>query len=256
MELFLNAEIAAGYKSPSQRVRVITEKWFEENMYCPACPSEILEAAPPSKKVIDFVCPRCDEKYQMKSMGHKFGTKVMNSAYYPKIEAIKKGTAPNYVFMHYERKDMKVYDVMVIPRYFMSEEIIEKRKPLSSNARRAGWIGSNILLERLPQDARIYMIKEGRIVPERDVREAWKRFSFFNEIPVSSKGWLTDIISCIRKLDKREFTLQEMYEFEDWLGKMHPQNKHIRPKIRQQLQILRDRGILEFIGRGRYRLKI
>ncbi|MBA3061009.1 MAG: hypothetical protein FP832_05085 [Nitrospirae bacterium] len=28
----------------------------------------------------------------------------------------------------------------------------------------------------------------------------------------------------------------------------------IRPKIRQQLQILRDKGILEFTGKGRYKL--
>lgn len=35
----------------------------------------------------------------------------------------------------------------------------------------------------------------------------------------------------------------------------HPMNNNIRPKIRQQLQVLRDRGFLEFIGRGLYRKK-
>ncbi|RJQ53985.1 MAG: restriction endonuclease, partial [Nitrospiraceae bacterium] len=34
-----------------------------------------------------------------------------------------------------------------------------------------------------------------------------------------------------------------------------PDNKHIRPKIRQQLQILRDKGIVEFKGQGRYGVK-
>jgi len=29
----------------------------------------------------------------------------------------------------------------------------------------------------------------------------------------------------------------------------------IRPKIRQQLQILRDKGILQFIGQGKYQFK-
>jgi len=32
-------------------------------------------------------------------------------------------------------------------------------------------------------------------------------------------------------------------------------NRHVRAKIRQQLQILRDLGSLHFLGRGRYRLR-
>jgi len=51
----------------------------------------------------------------------------------------------------------------------------------------------------------------------------------------SSKGWLTDMLSCVRKLEKNEFTLGEIYDYEGELGKMHPRNKHIKPKIRQQL---------------------
>ena len=32
----------------------------------------------------------------------------------------------------------------------------------------------------------------------------------------------------------------------------HPNNNNIRAKIRQQLQQLRDRGIISFLGNGRY----
>ena len=38
------------------------------------------------------------------------------------------------------------------------------------------------------------------------------------------------------------------------MARLHPQNRFVRPKIRQQLQILRDLGLLEFLGRGRYRV--
>ena len=31
-------------------------------------------------------------------------------------------------------------------------------------------------------------------------------------------------------------------------------NRHVRPKIRQQLQVLRDLGLLDFLGGGSYRL--
>ncbi len=254
MELLLKPEIAENYKSPSQKARVITEKWFEDNMYCPACPSNFLECTPPNEKVVDFVCPDCGERYQMKSMSHSFGFRVMDSAYKPKIDAIKNGTAPNFVFMHYDRNSMAVEDIIVIPKHFVSPEIIEKRKALSPNARRAGWIGSNILLGRLPIDARIGIVNNGFIVPEEIVRKSWKRFSFLREISVSSKGWLTDVLSCVRNLEKAEFTLDEIYSFEDELRKTHPKNKHVKPKIRQQLQILRDKGILKFLGKGEYKI--
>ncbi len=81
MEISLRPEIAKNYKSYSQKARVITEKWFEENMYCPACPSIFLEPTPPNEKVVDFICPDCGERYQMKSMSHKFSFKIMDSAY-------------------------------------------------------------------------------------------------------------------------------------------------------------------------------
>ena len=254
MKLLLKSEIARNYKSYSQKARIITEKWFEDNMYCPACPSNFLESTPPNEKVVDFICPKCDERYQMKGMAHPFGFKVMDSAYDPKIKSIKQGTSPNFVFMHYNRTNMGVEDVMVVPKHFVSPDVIERRKPLGSNARRAGWVGSNILLGRLPVDARLNLITNRFIVPKETVRESWKRFSFLREIPVSSKGWLTDVLACLRKLEKIEFALNEMYRFEEALKKIHPENKHIRPKIRQQMQILRDRRILEFLGKGTYRV--
>ncbi len=39
------------------------------------------------------------------------------------------------------------------------------------------------------------------------------------------------------------------------LAKRHPQNRHVQPKIRQQLQELRDMGLVEFPGGGDYRLR-
>jgi type II restriction enzyme len=39
------------------------------------------------------------------------------------------------------------------------------------------------------------------------------------------------------------------------LQKLHPANRHVRDKIRQQLQVLRDLGLIEFLGRGGYRQK-
>ena len=41
--------------------------------------------------------------------------------------------------------------------------------------------------------------------------------------------------------------------FEHVLKTKFPRNRFIKDKIRQQLQVLRDRGLLEFSGKGRYR---
>ena len=60
-------------------------------------------------------------------------------------------------------------------------------------------------------------------------------------------------MNCIDKIKNETFTLDEMYNFESQLKLKYPSNNHIKDKIRQQLQYLRDKGIIEFIGRGVYK---
>ena len=51
-----------------------------------------------------------------------------------------------------------------------------------------------------------------------------------------------------------DIVLKEMYDFVPRLQELYPGNKYVPDKIRQQLQILRDNGILEFVNRGEYRV--
>jgi len=254
LRLELRPELAEAYKSRSQQARILTESWAGENLYCPACPSDELLPVPRGEKVKDFACPDCGEAYQLKSKGHTFGNQVANSAYDDKIDAIRRRTNPSYLFLQYDPEAMKVVNLFGIPRHFMFESAIQRRKPLSERARRYGWVGSVILLRRLPEDARIYLVAHGREVPRRSVRDLWKRFSFMLEWPVRSRGWAADVLACVRQLGKEEFRLDDVYEFEDHLRGLHPENRNIRPKIRQQLQVLRDCGVIEFLGRGAYRV--
>ncbi|MFH1821110.1 MAG: DpnI domain-containing protein [Methanobacteriota archaeon] len=255
MNLELNQSLASIYKSSSQRARVLTESWAKDNLYCPACPSDNLQPTPTGKKVIDFTCPNCEETYQLKSQGHHFGYRVMNSAYEPKIKAIYAGTNPNYLFLRYNPEALLVSELFMVPKHFMSESIIERRKPLSERARRRGWVGSNILLGGLPTDARIQIVEDAHEVPKATVRETWERFLFLRKQSVYSRGWLADVLADVRQLGRETFTLSDMYTFEEKLARLHPQNKHIRPKIRQQLQVLRNHGIIEFLGKGSYRIR-
>jgi hypothetical protein len=233
---------------------VVTEKWFVDNGFCPACKSDALNATPHNEKVVDFVCPSCASKYQLKAKSHHIGKSVANGAYQPKIDMIRAGTAPNWFFMEYDRKGWTVESVMLVPAHFVTPEIVQRRNPLKPTARRAGWVGSNVLIGKLPIDARIYLVNESEEVPRSIVREEWKRFVFLKKQSLESKGWLNDVLACVRELP-REFSLADAYGFEKKLSKLHPDNKHVQPKIRQQLQILRDNGVLEFVGQGVYRAK-
>jgi type II restriction enzyme len=59
----------------------------------------------------------------------------------------------------------------------------------------------------------------------------------------------------VHKIRKIRFTLQDLYDHESYLQRLHPRNQNVRPKIRQQLQVLRDLGMIEFTSPGKYALR-
>jgi type II restriction enzyme len=71
---------------------------------------------------------------------------------------------------------------------------------------------------------------------------------------VSQRGWAALTLKIVRGLRKEAFDLSELYTRESEFASVYPSNRHIREKIRQQLQVLRDLGILRFKGSGRYEL--
>lgn len=79
------------------------------------------------------------------------------------------------------------------------------------------------------------------------------RTEFLRGSKLETRGWMLDVLNCVNIIEDRDFTLEQMYSFEKMLAGKHPDNHHIKDKIRQQLQMLRDNGIIEFIGRGHYR---
>ena len=149
---------------------------------------------------------------------------------------------------------MIVENLLIVPRYFFVPELIEKRKPLSPNARRAGWIGCNILISQVPEIGRIFYIKDRQIIKPEKIINEWKQTSFLKEAKnIESRGWLLDTLNCVERIGATEFNLDQIYAFENELKIKYPENNHIKDKLRQQLQFLRDKGLIEFLGRGKYR---
>ncbi len=254
MDLRLPTGLAARYKSPAQIARVLTEGWFQKNMYCPACSSGRVEKTTDNTRVVDFLCPSCGAEIQLKSKAGKLGNKVRDAAYAPMIERIVKNKSPHFAFLEYDKDPWRVRSLMVIPRFFMTPSIIEKCRPLAKTARRAGWVGCNILFARLPEDARIFVVKNHKPLSPEKVRERWARFAWLERRKPEARGWTADVLRCIRSLEKSRFLLAEVYSFERELAALYPANKNIKAKIRQQLQVLRDKGVLRFVGRGAYEL--
>jgi type II restriction enzyme len=121
---------------------------------------------------------------------------------------------------------------------------------LSSTARRPGWIGCNIVLKNIPADAKINLISNGVILPPQQVRESFNRLRPIKELSVKERGWTLDVLKVVRSLGKSEFSNNDVYAFTSQLEKLHPNNRHVKDKIRQQLQVLRDRGFLVQVSRG------
>jgi len=255
MRLTFDITTAAAYKSQTQKVRVLTESWVDDQIFCPNCGYLDIEKYPNNQPVADFYCSKCQEDYELKSKQNTIGTKIVDGAYRTMLERLTGSNNPNFFLLNYDLVNLEVINFLVIPKHFFVPEIIEKRNPLASTARRAGWVGCNIILKNIPQTGKIFFVRNKQIEPKEKVLADWKKTLFLREEKeISAKGWLLDVMKCVDRLGKKEFTLNDMYSFENDLNKLHPENKHIKDKIRQQLQILRDKGYLDFVFRGFYRL--
>ncbi|MFH1129519.1 MAG: DpnI domain-containing protein [Patescibacteria group bacterium] len=254
MNLSFDTKIADKYKSLSQKTRVLTENWVNNEIFCPNCGNIKITNYENNKPVADFYCEKCNEDFELKSKKGKINKIIPAGAYSKMIERINSQVKPNFFFMGY-LESLYVNDFLVVPKHFFVSEIVEKRKPLKETARRAGWIGSNILFSKIPKAGQVFYVENGKEISKKQVLDKWQKTVFLKKIKkADARGWILDIMNCIDFIDKKEFYLQDIYNFETDLKIIHPENKHIKDKIRQQLQFLRNKNYLRFIGSGKYEL--
>lgn len=114
------------------------------------------------------------------------------------------------------------------------------------------------------------------------MRAQFRRIKPLGEIKAQERGWTLDVLNLVRRLVESrrrgdeslnnnspaqpeglrlltsspttEFTDEDIYAFTRELEQLHPDNRHVRDKIRQQLQVLRDAKLLIHIERGVWRL--
>ena len=253
LNLAMDKAVAKGYTSPSQITKRITEKWMLDFGYCPSCQAS-LKQSKENSQVLDFTCLNCNNEFELKSKKGKIGRKVTDGAYASMIYRIAEDNSPHFFFLGYDLS-FTIKNLIVVPNYFFQNTVIEKRKPLPLTAKRAGWIGCNILLDQIPEIGKISLIVDSRIIEPNKVQKIWQKTTFLGQqSKIESRGWTLDVMKCVELLDLKSFTLQQMYQFESYLSERHPNNQHVKDKIRQQLQLMRDKGLIEFQGRGFYSL--
>lgn len=253
MDLTLSRELAENYKSRSQIARVITEDWTGRNMYCPRCGYAHIVHAPNNSRVEDFYCPECSSEFELKSKSKPFGEKITDGEYKTMLERINSRTAPDFFFLTYNLDLFSVMSFTIVTKEFLSNDIIEKRRPLGPSARRAGWVGCNILVERIPSQGKLGVIKNSQIVSTKsEIVKAVKRSSRLNGTEIGNRSWLGDVLSCVNDINGDTFTIGEVYEYKERLSLLHPDNHNVEAKIRQQLQVLRDKGFIKFVSPGVY----
>ncbi len=230
----------------------MTEGWVKGNMFCPRCENLKIEQFTNNKPVADFYCPNCNNQYELKSKSGILGDRVNDGAYRTMIDRITSSTNPDFFFLCYDPKNQKVTSFVIVPKHFFAPNMIEKRKPLSETARRAGWTGCNILLNVVPAQGRIFIIKNGIVVDRQIVLAQLSRSHSLETRDVEARGWLFDVLNCVNAIASDKFTIEKIYEFEPLLSAKHPENNNVKAKIRQQLQFLRDRGYIKFLDRGQY----
>jgi type II restriction enzyme len=252
MNLCFDFSLVELYKSNSQIARVLTENWIKTNVYCPSCGNDYLRQFANNSPVADFLCDNCNSEYELKSKGNELTSKIVDGAYESMIKRINAENNPHFFFLNYS-KELKVKNLIVIPKHFFIDKIIQKRNPLTITAKRAGWTGCNILLNEIPLHGKIFLIKDSYIQSKESVMTTWAKTAFLSSQKRDMRGWIIETIKIVEKIDKLEFKLGDVYKFEDDLKAKFPNNHFIKDKIRQQLQVLRDKEIIEFKGNGLYR---
>jgi len=253
MNLTFQKYLSTPYTNNAQKIRAMSEPWTLKNWFCPNCGSKLTKLKN-NKKVSDFLCKNCLENFEQKASKKKFKWKTIAGEYNTYVKKLKGKNKPNFFFLYYLDWIFSVNDFFVVPKYFFVPEIIEKRSKWLKN--RPNYYMCNILFDKIPNSWKIYYVENWKEISKEKVLEKWQKTAFLKDIKKDNlKGWILDIMNIVESLNKEKFSLKEIYSFEKDLKVLHPENKNIKAKIRQQLQFLRNKWYLEFLEkRGNYRI--
>lgn len=125
MYLNLYSPLDDSYNSNSQKIRVLTEEWVGEYIFCPSCGLPINNYEN-DKPVADFYCSSCNEDYELKSKQIAMGKKIVDGGYATMIERLQCNENPNFFFLNYDKDTCDVKNFVVIPKHFLHQRLLKK----------------------------------------------------------------------------------------------------------------------------------
>lgn len=249
MNLQLDYHFMDCYKNNPQKMRKVTESWITENLICPYCRTSHLIQSTQEHQSTAFICPTCAETYVLKSKNSPIHDKIQIGAYQVMAQSIISLKNPNFLFLEYDKKEFQIQNLFMVPRYFFCTDTIERRSPISSSTRRRGWVGCNILLNRIPAEGYIYIVENGI---EYTIQEIWKkqrRTYFMSKYKPRAREWMIDILNFIQE---KEFTVEEICAYAPLMEIRYVGIVDAEVRIRKVLGILKKNGVIVFAGNGKY----
>jgi type II restriction enzyme len=121
--MYLDEIVANWLKSPSQKIRRMTEFWAGENIYCPSCWESIIQYSN-NKPVADFYCEKCREDFELKAKKSNSLWKIVpDGSYKTMIERLESSTNPSFFFLTYT-PEFEISNFLIIPKFFIRPENI------------------------------------------------------------------------------------------------------------------------------------
>jgi hypothetical protein len=130
-------------KTEKQKLGDWGEKLICKKFYCFKCKKKnSLKQLPTNFKCADLICDFCGYVAQVKTKNTKdisrIPNKILGAAWGPQKDRMDSGIfIPLFIVL----KCDKSFSVFYLPADLQTEKLFHKRKPLSENARRAGWQG-------------------------------------------------------------------------------------------------------------------
>lgn len=254
MNLRLSFEQTHHLESVQQQIRVASELWAAENLFCCSCGASSVDKTRNNTKATDFICSKCETRFELKS-GNKLPVrKIPDGAYETMVSAIRTGMTPDLVILTYDRPSESVTNLSVIPSFALSESAILKRPPTLPKGRKNPWVGCDIDISKIPPDGFIPLVRRSIQTPLSEVLRHYKRLRPITRLETAKRGWTLDVLTLIQRKKLVRFSTSDAYGLEAELHRLHPENNNIQAKIRQQLQVLRDLGLLIHTSRGSWEL--
>lgn len=130
-------------KTANQELGILGEKFVAKNCSCPRCKREhTFRCLPPNFKCADIICDFCGYLAQVKSKTvediNVIPDSVLGAAWGPQNKRMEAGIYfPLFLILVCGKHKAIFY----LPADLQESKIFQKRNPLGSNARRAGWEG-------------------------------------------------------------------------------------------------------------------